>query len=56
MTAKETELVPGTPVAHFDTGEMGFLLGPFTRKGEKWWTAFWEQAGTIALRESDIKQ
>jgi hypothetical protein len=49
------ELKPGTQVAHFETGEEGFLLGPFWRKGEKWWTAFWKEAGTMALRESDIK-
>ena len=55
MTDNNKELQPGTIVAHTETGEEGFLLGSFVRKGERWWTAFWKEAGTLAFPESDIK-
>ena len=50
-----TNLQPGTTVEHPDTGERGRLLGPFVRKGERWWTIFWENDETTAQRESEIK-
>ena len=49
-----TQLRPGLEVAHATTGERGRLLGPFTRKGEKWWTIHWEAGETTAQRESEI--
>jgi hypothetical protein len=49
------ELQPGSQVAHPETGEVGHLLGPFTRKGKKWWTIFWKEAGTHAIPESEIQ-
>ena len=50
-----TTLRPGTTVEHPDTGETGRLLGPFVRKGERWWTIYWENDETTAQRESEIK-
>tara|TARA_R110000803_G_scaffold205020_1_gene271424 strand:+ start:162 stop:350 length:189 start_codon:yes stop_codon:yes gene_type:complete len=50
-----TELTKGTFVTNPDTEDKGYLLGPFWRKGEKWWTINWEKAGTQPHREDDIK-
>ena len=36
------------------TGETGRLIGPFTRKGEKWWTIQWESGETTAEPEKGI--
>jgi hypothetical protein len=47
-------LVPGTIVQRPDTEETGRLLGPFTRRGERWWTIQWGQRETTAEREADI--
>ena len=49
-----TQLRPGLEVAHATTGERGRLLGPFTRKGEKWWTIHWESGETTAEPEKGI--
>ena len=48
------ELERGTWVSNPDSGDKGYVMGPFWRKGEKWWTISWEQAGTEAHREADI--
>ena len=50
-----TTFRPGTTVEHPDTGETGRLLGPFVRKGENWWTIYWENDETTAEREENIK-
>mgnify|MGYP001416031414 CR=1 FL=1 len=50
-----TELKPGTKVSHLTTGETGRLIGPFTRKGEKWWTVYWENGETTSEPEKDIR-
>ena len=51
-----TNLHPGTTVVHQVSGVTGRLLGPFVRKGEKWWTIFWENGDTTAQCEEEIKQ
>jgi hypothetical protein len=48
------ELQPNLEVANATTGERGRLLGPFTRKGEKWWTIYWENGETTAEPEQGI--
>jgi len=50
----KTRLQPNTTVSNPDTGETGRLLGPFVRKGERWWTIYWEGGETTAQREEDI--
>ena len=50
-----TTLRPGTTVIHPDSNETGRLLGPFVRKGENWWTIYWENDETTAELEQDIK-
>lgn len=50
-----TELRPGSIVANEESGDNGQVLGLFTRNGERWWTVHWQQAGTIAHKESDIQ-
>jgi hypothetical protein len=50
-----SELKPNDQVSNSETGETGRLLGPFVRKGERWWTIFWEGGETTAQRESEIK-
>ena len=32
----------------------GRLVGPFVRKGEQWWTVYWNDNTTTAMREKDI--
>jgi hypothetical protein len=49
------ELQSGNQVTDTTTGETGRLLGPFTRKGEKWWTIHWEGGETTAQREEGMK-
>ena len=49
-----TQLHPNLEVTNPTTGEGGRLLGPFVRKGEKWWTIYWEGGDTTAQRESEI--
>ena len=49
------ELQHNSQVTDTTTGETGRLLGPFTRKGEKWWTIHWEGGETTAQREEDMK-
>ena len=36
------------------TNDEGLLLGSFTRQGEKWWTVYWRDAGTLAHPEKDL--
>jgi hypothetical protein len=36
------------------TGLEGSVLGPFTRKGERYWTVYWQDGTTTAEREKDI--
>jgi len=49
-----TNLYPGTTVVHQVNDVTGRLLGPFVRKGEKWWTIYWENDETTAEREEGI--
>jgi hypothetical protein len=49
------DLRPGTFVTHPESGDKGQLLGPFVRKGERYWTIHWQEAGTVALREAEIQ-
>jgi len=37
------------------SGNIGLLLGIFTRQGEKWWTVHWEKSDTAAHKEVDIR-
>ena len=50
-----TQLRPNLEVANTATGERGRLLGPFTRKEEKWWTVHWEGGETTAQPEKGMK-
>jgi hypothetical protein len=50
------QLRPGTMVMNAETNDEGQLLGPFVRKGERWWTVNWRDAGTQSQREADILQ
>ena len=50
----KTRLQPNTTVSNPATGETGRLLGPFVRKGERWWTINWQGGETTAQREEDI--
>ena len=50
-----TNLHSGRTVVHQTTGTTGRLLGPFVRKGERWWTIYWENDETTAEREEDVK-
>ena len=50
-----TNLYPGKTVTHQSSGDTGRLLGPFTRKGVRYWTIHWESGETTAEREEDIK-
>jgi hypothetical protein len=49
------ELKPGTMVQHPASGDTGQLLGPFVRKGERWWTVNWQEGGTLAHKEDEIQ-
>ena len=49
-----SQLKSGTLVKDSATGFVGMLLGPFTRKGEGWWTIHWEEAETIAMTETEV--
>ena len=51
----KTKNQSNAPVTHIKTNQTGRLLGPFVRKGENWWTIFWEDGETTAEREEDIK-
>lgn len=46
-------LSPNTQVTD-DAGLTGRLLGPFVRKGERWWTVCWSDDTTTAIPERDI--
>jgi len=48
-----TQLRSGTLVQDPSTGFVGMLLGPFTRRHDKWWTIHWEETETTA--ESEMK-
>jgi len=38
-----------------ETNELeGRLIGPFVRKGEQWWTVYWDDYTTTAMKEEDI--
>ena len=43
-----------TVVQNTETGLEGQCMGPFTRKGEQWWTVFWKDGTTTAEREKDM--
>jgi len=47
-------LQPNTEVSNIATEERGRLLGSFSRKGERWWTIYWENGETTAQKESEI--
>ena len=48
------QLEPNTKVSHVATGEEGRLIGPFVRKGEQWWTVYWQNGDTTSEREVEI--
>ena len=52
--SNDLKLDKGACVTDPETGDNGYVLGPFWRKGEKWWTINWTDAGTTAHRESEI--
>ena len=43
-----------TTVVDDKTEMEGRTIGPFTRKGEPWWTIYWKDGTTTAVREKDI--
>ena len=43
-----------TTVKDEQSGLQGRTIGPFVRKGEQWWTIFWEDGTTTAEREKDM--
>mgnify|MGYP003151116735 CR=1 FL=1 len=45
---------PSTTVVNTKTNETGRLLGQFTRKGETWWTIYWETGETTSMCEKEI--
>ena len=49
------ELQSGNQVTDTTTGEVGCLLGSFTRRGEKWWTIHWQGGETTAQPEEGMK-
>ena len=46
------KLTHNTQVAKGDL--TGRTIGPFTRKGEQWWTVYWQDGSTTAEREKDM--
>ena len=36
------------------SGLEGRPLGPFVRKGEQWWTIYWQDGTTTSEREKDM--
>ena len=48
------KLSPNTKVTDETNDLEGRLLGPFTRKGEQWWTVYWNDNTTTAMKEEDI--
>jgi len=48
------KLSHNTKVTDDKTGIEGCLIGPFVRKGEQWWTVYWQDGNTTAEREKDI--
>ena len=48
------KLSHNTKVTDDKTGVEGRLIGPFVRKGEQWWTVYWQDGNTTAEREKDI--
>ena len=49
-----TEWNPSTTVMNTKTNETGRLLGQFLRKGERWWTVYWESGETTAECEKEM--
>ena len=43
-----------TTVVDDKTGMEGRTIGPFTRKGEQWWTVYWKDGTTTSEREKDM--
>lgn len=43
-----------TKVVDDKTGVEGRTIGPFTRKGEQWWTVHWQDGTTTSEREKDM--
>jgi hypothetical protein len=48
------KVTPNTQVANEDNTLTGRTIGPFTRKGDRWWTIFWSDNTTTAIREKDM--
>jgi len=51
-----SSLTNGTILSQPWANDTGMLLGTFTRQGQKWWTVYWIEAGTLAHTEKDILQ
>jgi hypothetical protein len=43
-----------TTVQNAETGVEGRCIGPFKRKGEQWWTVYWQDGTTTSEREKDM--
>jgi hypothetical protein len=48
------KLSHNTKVADEASGLDGRLVGPFVRKGEQWWTVYWNDNTTTSMKEKDI--
>tara|TARA_R110002124_G_scaffold111387_3_gene265154 strand:+ start:291 stop:458 length:168 start_codon:yes stop_codon:yes gene_type:complete len=49
------ELQRNTIVLDSETDLTGRLVGWFVRKGERWWTIYWENDLTTAEKESELQ-
>ena len=43
-----------TTVQDAKSGLEGRTIGPFTRRGEQWWTVHWQNGVTTSEREKDM--
>ena len=50
-----TELRTNTMVENVETKQKGRLIGRFIRKGEPWWTVYWNDGETTAEKESELQ-
>jgi hypothetical protein len=48
------KLSPSTKVVDESNQLEGHLVGPFVRKEEQWWTVYWTDHSTTAMKEKDI--
>jgi hypothetical protein len=54
LLENQMKLSLNTTVVDDKTGMEGRCIGPFTRKGEQWWTVYWKDGTTTSEREKDM--